>query len=108
MNSSFRITEVQQISKNRYLCTIAAEDHFEQDGVYYTRPRRLEIITMVKDGIPSGNFRVVNKLVDTFPHVIVLKKLMGAPAPKCRDVQYIPIHMVTASSITCHRPDEKA
>lgn len=106
MNSSFRITEVQQISKNRYLCTIAAEDHFEQDGVYYTKPRLHEVIKMKHNGFPVGMFLVVKKIKECFPHVVVLKRRLGCVAPKCRDVQYIPVYALseTIKTVKSHIP----
>lgn len=98
ISSSFRITDVLQVSKNRYLCTIAGEDHHEVDGRFYTRPRQYEIVSMFKDGAPIGSFFVLKKYNQSFPHEIVVRKATGGTAPKCRGVEYRPFKMVVTES----------
>lgn len=98
MNGSFRITEVQQISKNRYLCTIAGEDHHEVDGRFYTRPRLYEVIGMFKDGVAIGGFFILRKYNQSFPHTIVVRKATGGLAPKCKGVEYMPFQMAVTEA----------
>lgn len=98
MNGSFRITEVLQVSKNRYLCTIAGEDHHEVDGRFYTTPRLFDIIAMLKDDAPIGSFFVLKKYNQSLPHEILVRKANGGPAPKCRGVEYRPFKMIVTES----------
>lgn len=100
---SFRITEVLQVSKNRYLCTIAGEDHHEVDGRFYTKPRLFDIIGMLKDGILIGYFFVLKKYNQSLPHEIVVRKATGCPAPKYKGVEYIPIQMAVTEATLINR-----
>lgn len=90
--STFKFSDIRQISKNRYIRTISEGNHHIVQGLdpnykkAFSRPRKNEILFS-----SFGTFLILEKYTDTVPHRLLIKKMTENSKPKISGVEYLPL-----------------